>query len=45
MAALGFGTGMAVMLLVPVVNLAAIPAGVAGATLLWTDRWKNEGSA
>ncbi len=45
MAALGFGAGMAVMLLVPVVNLAAIPAGVAGATLLWTDRWKNEGSA
>lgn len=38
--ALGFGAGVTVLLLVPVVNLAAIPAGVAGAALLWADRWK-----
>jgi uncharacterized protein involved in cysteine biosynthesis len=30
------------MLLVPVINLAAIPAAVAGATQLWLDRWNAE---
>jgi CysZ protein len=40
--ALGFGAGVAVMLLLPVINLAAIPAAVAGATQLWLDRWRTE---
>lgn len=40
--ALGFGAGVAAMLLVPVINLAAIPAAVAGATQLWLDRWNAE---
>jgi CysZ protein len=41
--ALGFGAGVMVLLLIPVVNFAAIPAAVAGATLLWADRWKTGG--
>ena len=43
--ALGFGTGVTVLLLVPIVNLAAMPAAVAGAALLWADRWKAENPA
>lgn len=34
LAALGFGAGVTLLTLIPVVNLAAMPAGVAGATLL-----------
>ena len=36
--ALGFGAGVAVLTLTPVLNLAAIPASVAGACLLWHER-------
>lgn len=35
--ALGFGTGMTVLTLVPVLNFVAMPAGVIGATLLATN--------
>jgi CysZ protein len=36
--ALGFGTGMLLITLVPVLNFLAMPAGVAGATAMWVDR-------
>lgn len=36
--ALGFGGGVTVMLMIPVLNLAAMPAAVAGATCLWAER-------
>lgn len=38
--ALGFGTGMLLITLVPVLNFIAMPAGVAGATALWVDRMR-----
>lgn len=34
--ALGFGTGVLVMTLVPVLNFLSMPAGVIGATLMWS---------
>jgi len=34
---LAFGAGVSVMMLVPVLQFAAMPAAVAGATRLWTD--------
>jgi CysZ protein len=42
--ALGFGTGMLVLTLVPVLNFVAMPAGVAGATALWIDHLKPPGA-
>jgi len=39
--ALGFGGGVMVLMLIPIVNLAAMPAAVAGATALWVDRLKE----
>ena len=36
--ALGFGSGVLVLTLVPGLNLVAMPAAVIGATLLWCDR-------
>ena len=36
--ALGFGTGVLVLTLVPGLNLVAMPSAVIGATLLWCDR-------
>lgn len=38
--AFGFGTAMLFMTFVPVLNFFAMPAGVAGATLLWVERLK-----
>lgn len=38
---LAFGAGVAVMMLIPVLQFAAMPAAVAGATRLWTDDLKN----
>lgn len=37
MLALGFGAGVAVMTMIPVVNFVAMPAAVVGATRLWSD--------
>jgi uncharacterized protein involved in cysteine biosynthesis len=31
-------------MLIPLVNLAAIPASVAGACLLWQERWREVGA-
>jgi CysZ protein len=36
--ALGFGSAMLVLTLVPVLNFVAMPAGVAGATAMWVER-------
>nr|CAA6829298.1 MAG: Sulfate transporter, CysZ-type [uncultured Thiotrichaceae bacterium] len=36
--ALGFGGGLSVMTLIPVVNFLAMPVGVAGGTAFWVDR-------
>lgn len=38
--ALGFGSAMLLMTFIPVLNFLAMPAGVAGATLLWVERLK-----
>lgn len=35
---MGFGVAMGLLTLIPVLNFVAIPAGVAGATLLWVER-------
>lgn len=43
--ALGFGTGMLVLTLIPVVNFIAMPAGVAGATVMWVERLRDGTSA
>ena len=34
--AIGFGAGILVMTLVPVLNFLSMPAGVVGATLMWS---------
>lgn len=36
--ALGFGGGLSVLTLIPVVNFLAMPVGVAGGTAFWVDR-------
>lgn len=36
--ALGFGGGLSIMTLIPVVNFLAMPVGVAGGTAFWVDR-------
>jgi CysZ protein len=36
--ALGFGGALTMMMMVPVLNFAAMPAAVAGATAMWCDR-------
>ena len=38
---IGFGAGVSALMLIPVVNLAAIPASVAGACLLWKEQWPD----
>jgi CysZ protein len=43
--ALGFGSGMLILTLVPVLNFAAMPAGVAGATAMWVERLRPSGHA
>jgi CysZ protein len=42
LATLAFGAGVSALMLIPVLNLAAIPASVAGACLLWQERWRAE---
>ena len=39
-----FGAGANLLMMIPVVNFAAMPATVAGATLLWLQRWQMESS-
>ena len=41
LATLSFGAGVSVLMLIPGLNLAAIPASVAGACLLWQERWRD----
>ncbi len=43
-ATLAFGAGVSALMLIPLVNLAAIPASVAGACLLWQERWREAGA-
>ncbi|HSP01072.1 MAG TPA: sulfate transporter CysZ [Thioalkalivibrio sp.] len=43
--ALGFGTGMLILTLVPVLNFFAMPAGVAGATAMWVEQLRPEPQA
>jgi CysZ protein len=38
---LGFGMATMVATLVPLINLAVIPASVAGATAMWHDKWAH----
>ncbi len=38
MAALGFGGGLTLLMMIPLLNFAAMPAAVAGATAMWCDR-------
>jgi CysZ protein len=40
--ALGFGSGMLVLTLVPVLNFVAMPAGVAGAAVMWVERLSDD---
>ena len=39
--AVGFGTGILLCTMIPVVNFIAIPVAVAGATQLWTERLRS----
>lgn len=39
LSALSFGAGATLLMLIPVVNFAAMPASVIGATRMWTDRF------
>ncbi len=43
--ALGFGLGVTALTTLPVLNFLAMPAGVAGATLLWAERLRDAPSA
>jgi len=36
--ALGFGGGLTLLMMIPILNFAAMPAAVAGATAMWCDR-------
>jgi CysZ protein len=38
LAALGFGGGLTLLMMVPILNFAAMPAAVVGATAMWCDR-------
>jgi CysZ protein len=40
--ALSFGAGATVLMLIPILNFAAMPATVIGATHLWTDRLSKD---
>ncbi len=42
LSALSFGAGATVLMLIPVINFAAMPASVIGATHLWTNRLSNQ---
>ena len=39
--AMSFGAGVTVLLLIPILNLAAMPAAVAGATIYWHEKLKT----
>jgi len=41
LSAMSFGAGVTVLLLIPVLNLAAMPAAVAGATIYWHEKLKQ----
>ncbi|MCU7919393.1 MAG: sulfate transporter CysZ [Candidatus Thiodiazotropha sp. (ex Epidulcina cf. delphinae)] len=41
LASLGFGGGLTLMMMVPILNFVAMPAAVAGATLLWHERLRK----
>lgn len=43
--AISFGGGVTLLLLIPVINLAAMPAAVIGATIYWHEKLKNQQSA
>jgi CysZ protein len=38
LAALGFGGGLTLLMMIPILNFAAMPAAVVGATAMWCDR-------
>jgi CysZ protein len=38
LAAMGFGGGLTLLMMIPILNFAAMPAAVAGATAMWCDR-------
>jgi CysZ protein len=40
LSAMSFGAGVTVLLLIPVINLAVMPAAVAGATIYWHEKLK-----
>lgn len=40
--ALGFGAGVSLLLFIPILNLMAMPAAVAGATILWLQQFKEK---
>lgn len=42
--ALSFGSGVTLLLLIPVINLAAMPASVAGATIYWHEKLRPKES-
>ena len=39
---LGFGSAVMVLTMLPLFNFIAMPAGVAGATILWWERLRTE---
>jgi CysZ protein len=39
--AMTFGGGLTLLMMVPIVNFVAMPAAVAGATVFWKERLKN----
>jgi len=41
MFALGYGTGVTIATMIPIVNFVVMPAAVAGATAMWVDHWKD----
>ncbi|MBT8440325.1 MAG: sulfate transporter CysZ [Gammaproteobacteria bacterium] len=41
LSAMSFGAGVTLLLLIPVLNLAVMPAAVAGATIYWHEKLKN----
>ncbi len=41
LSAMSFGAGVTVLLLIPVLNLAAMPAAVAGATIYWHEKLRD----
>lgn len=40
--ALSFGSGVTLLMLIPIINLAAMPAAVAGATIYWHDKLRQQ---